>query len=536
MHSKIASKFIILVISIFVGNCSWDKNAIDTAWLISNHSEIKIPNYDFISYNWRKSKLPKVIGFDQSSLWLRTIIPADASGLSSTTKLYYLINPVSFIEEIYLYEVILDNKNNDKNLKDFKIVSHQTAGSIIPVERKYYSKFPYPIFQIEVSPKLDTYIFLSYKSESSLYIEPILFDEEAIQEAVSGLQLHLIIFFTILGIIFLFNFSQYFYTRNTTYLFYIFHITAVTLYQLAYTGLGRIYFWNQYLEWNRRSLVVLGSLSFIALILFSKRFLSLPTRSFRLNAFSNVFIFFLSLNLLMGFFLPVSISDPLTHIISLITCIFLFMACMRIFVLGITIVKFYLVGLITLLASIFLFNLFAFGIIEWNFLRHSIEFGTLVELFIFNFAIWARIHSIQNIEEPKNSDSINEIKFVSKSFSRIENIDSSKVFRDLDILMKEKIFCDEDLTLARLASFLEIRPDQLSALLNKQMKMNFNEYINQIRILEVKKEIDLGTNRKILDIAFSAGFNSKSSFNKVFRDVVGLTPTEYRNQTKRQHL
>jgi len=209
---------------------------------------------------------------------------------------------------------------------------------------------------------------------------------------------------------------------------------------------------------------------------------------------------------------------------------------MRIFVLGITIVKFYLVGLITLIASIFLFNLFAFGIIEWNFLRHSIEFGTLVELFIFNFAIWARIHSIQNIEEPKNSDSINEIKFVSKSFSRIENIDSSKVFRDLDILMKEKIFCDEDLTLARLASFLEIRPDQLSALLNKQMKMNFNEYINQIRILEVKKEIDLGTNRKILDIAFSAGFNSKSSFNKVFRDVVGLTPTEYRNQTKRQHL
>jgi two-component system, sensor histidine kinase LadS len=99
--------------------------------------------------------------------------------------------------------------------------------------------------------------------------------------------------------------------------------------------------------------------------------------------------------------------------------------------------------------------------------------------------------------------------------------------------MNENIFYDEDLTLARLASFLEIRPDQLSEILNKKMDMNFNQYINGIRIKEVQKELDRSSPRNVLDLAFSVGFNSKSAFNKAFREIVGVTPRDYRKESNK---
>lgn len=113
-----------------------------------------------------------------------------------------------------------------------------------------------------------------------MYIEPLIFDEDSIESVVNSLLLHLIIYFTILSIIFIFNISQYIYTRNSIYLFYSIYILVVMFYQIAYTGMGKIYIWSDSLEWNRRSLVVLGTLSFLTLIQFSIRFLSLKSRSY----------------------------------------------------------------------------------------------------------------------------------------------------------------------------------------------------------------------------------------------------------------
>jgi two-component system, sensor histidine kinase LadS len=338
------------------------------------------------------------------------------------------------------------------------------------------------------------------------------------------------------------------------------------LYQIAYTGMGKIYIWNGELEWNRRSLVVLGSLSFLALIQFSKRFLSMQIRSVILFNIANVFLVSLFLNSILGFIIPIHISDPLTHIISFLTCIYLLIACIKIFNSGINIVKFYLVGLVTLILSILFFNLFALGILQYTILRHSIEVGTLVELFIFNIAIWAKIHalnlnqesmattSIKNTKNLNNNDLIeedllnqsppeesrtrefhndNSPRQTNKISSRIEKINIPTILKNLDQLMNENIFYDEDLTLARLASFLEIRPDQLSEILNKKMDMNFNQYINGIRIKEVQKELDRSSPRNVLDLAFSVGFNSKSAFNKAFREIVGVTPRDYRKESNK---
>lgn len=560
--------FLVLLLA-NLSNCAWDEDAIPTTWQIAEDPTSQLSFRELSSLNWKPTNLPKVLGFSNSRIWLHTKIAKEKINASSTSNVYYLINPVSFVEKIQIYEVSFSKKENAlnfNNIDEAEILNQQLAGSTISNERKFYKKFPFPIFQFESRSDKDLELLMSFKSESSMYIEPLLFDEESMENAAVGLQLHLSVFFTILIIILLFNLSQYFHTRNSTYFYYSLHIIAVMLYQIAYTGMGKIYIWNGELEWNRRSLVVLGSLSFLALIQFSKRFLSLQIRSVILFNIANVFLVSLFLNSILGFIIPIHISDPLTHIISFLTCIYLLIACIKIFNSGINIVKFYLVGLVTLILSILFFNLFALGILQYTILRHSIEVGTLVELFIFNIAIWAKIHAlnlnqesmattaIKNTKNLINNDLIEEDLFnqsppeesrtrefhndnsprqTNKISSRIEKINIPTILKNLDQLMNENIFYDEDLTLARLASFLEIRPDQLSEILNKKMNMNFNQYINEIRIKEVQKELDRSSPRNLLDLAFSVGFNSKSAFNKAFREIVGVTPRDYRKESNK---
>ncbi|HSA33136.1 MAG TPA: two-component regulator propeller domain-containing protein [bacterium] len=99
----------------------------------------------------------------------------------------------------------------------------------------------------------------------------------------------------------------------------------------------------------------------------------------------------------------------------------------------------------------------------------------------------------------------------------------------LDHLDKEKPYKDPDITLARLADRIGLTPHMLSQLLNDRLNKNFNHFINDYRIDEVKKLLDTPSNRdKLLAIAYDAGFRSKTTFNTMFKRSTGKTPSEYR--------
>ncbi len=95
---------------------------------------------------------------------------------------------------------------------------------------------------------------------------------------------------------------------------------------------------------------------------------------------------------------------------------------------------------------------------------------------------------------------------------------------------EEKPYLQEDLTLQDLADELSLSTHHVSMLLNIHFKQNFYSFINSYRVEEVKRKLALPENRgqSILAIAYSAGFNSKSSFNTVFKKLTGMTPKEYR--------
>lgn len=116
--------------------------------------------------------------------------------------------------------------------------------------------------------------------------------------------------------------------------------------------------------------------------------------------------------------------------------------------------------------------------------------------------------------------------------SRLANIDLETIQDNLDmVLNQQKIYTELDLTLPRLAQSVNISSHQLSEYLNRHLGIKFNDFINEFRVIEAKKLLEnADNNTSILDIAYMAGFNAKSSFNLIFKKYTGLTPSQYRDK------
>ncbi len=99
-------------------------------------------------------------------------------------------------------------------------------------------------------------------------------------------------------------------------------------------------------------------------------------------------------------------------------------------------------------------------------------------------------------------------------------------------IQSEKIFKRSELTLTELAKHLGTHPNYLSQVINNKENKNFYDYINTLRVEEFVKVVSNSGNNKftLLSLAFECGFNSKSSFNKYFRKVKGLSPSEFLSQ------
>jgi YesN/AraC family two-component response regulator len=101
--------------------------------------------------------------------------------------------------------------------------------------------------------------------------------------------------------------------------------------------------------------------------------------------------------------------------------------------------------------------------------------------------------------------------------------------RLVHIMNNEKPFLNPELSLPELADLLEISRNQLSAAINKIHGINFYEFVNRYRVEEVKKLMRDPSNKhlKLISLAYDAGFNSKASFYRIFKQFTDKTPTEF---------
>jgi AraC-like DNA-binding protein len=105
-----------------------------------------------------------------------------------------------------------------------------------------------------------------------------------------------------------------------------------------------------------------------------------------------------------------------------------------------------------------------------------------------------------------------------------------QLFTRLQSYMQEQQpFLDESLTLDTLAGQLAVSSNQLSQVINQHTSSGFLAYVNAYRVAAVKEKLKdpAYAHYSILAIAFDCGFGSKSTFNKIFKEMTGQTPSGY---------
>ena len=102
-----------------------------------------------------------------------------------------------------------------------------------------------------------------------------------------------------------------------------------------------------------------------------------------------------------------------------------------------------------------------------------------------------------------------------------------------ELFEKQEIYIKEDITLNSAALALKTNTSYLSGLINQDYKCNFNQFVNKYRIEKACEYLSDGYKDiyTIESIGESVGFKSKSVFNQAFKEVTGITPSTFRNNT-----
>ena len=98
-----------------------------------------------------------------------------------------------------------------------------------------------------------------------------------------------------------------------------------------------------------------------------------------------------------------------------------------------------------------------------------------------------------------------------------------------NVMVREKLYLEPELSLSDLAQKLKTNTSVLSAAINSNFGKNFNDFVNEYRVEEFKKQIKLSQNQNytLLAIAFDCGFNSKATFNRAFKKFTGQSPSRF---------
>ncbi|TGK39205.1 AraC family transcriptional regulator [Leptospira gomenensis] len=130
------------------------------------------------------------------------------------------------------------------------------------------------------------------------------------------------------------------------------------------------------------------------------------------------------------------------------------------------------------------------------------------------------------------SETFQKVRYQNSTLSRIDPEDLKS---KLEILMNsEKVFLEENLTLAKLASKLQVKPHQLSEFLNNHLRKSFFHYVNKLRIEEARLRLLEAEETSVIKTAFESGFNSLSVFNTSFKREFGMTPSQYKKKFGKQ--
>jgi AraC-like DNA-binding protein len=96
-----------------------------------------------------------------------------------------------------------------------------------------------------------------------------------------------------------------------------------------------------------------------------------------------------------------------------------------------------------------------------------------------------------------------------------------------------ELWRDPDVSLASMARAVGANTAYVSRALNEGLGVSFHDFVNGRRVEALKRLLaDRNETRDLMTLAFDVGFRSKASFNRVFSDIVGMTPSAFRRAAR----
>lgn len=170
----------------------------------------------------------------------------------------------------------------------------------------------------------------------------------------------------------------------------------------------------------------------------------------------------------------------------------------------------------------------------------------IVPIFIFYIGFFAIRQKI--IFTANSNESLNNIppdiikKFNQENTYRKSGLDKKDMKKILAKLMEtmqnQKLYLTPKLTLLDLSEKLNVPPHHITQTLNTLAGQTFYVFVNHYRIKAFKKEVVDPKNQhySLIAIALDCGFNSKSSFNRIFKEFTNLTPSAYKNMLSKNSI
>ncbi len=153
---------------------------------------------------------------------------------------------------------------------------------------------------------------------------------------------------------------------------------------------------------------------------------------------------------------------------------------------------------------------------------------------ILDLAVWIALlaYTVAYCRKPDQGQEVEHCEASEKyEKSALTDVQAKEILDTIDDLMRaDRLYLESNITLDKIATLTKTQPQYLSQAINQYLEVNFYEFIARYRIEHAKAELKDQPQKSVLDIAMSAGFNAKSTFNLTFKKIMGLTPSDYRKQ------
>ncbi|MFK8007256.1 MAG: helix-turn-helix domain-containing protein [Saprospiraceae bacterium] len=156
----------------------------------------------------------------------------------------------------------------------------------------------------------------------------------------------------------------------------------------------------------------------------------------------------------------------------------------------------------------------------WAFLA-----GSLTMIYVGMMSYFSNLSKLYNLQPPTDALESENLDSTSKT-----DIVSQKLKTQVaEYMESQKPYLNPEITLPDLAKEMQLSSNQLSQIINTEIEKNFNEFINEYRVKMFKSKLkdESVQHLSLLGIAMECGFNSKATFNRVFKKITQVSPSEY---------